>query len=412
MITNAIVIVGAGEAGARAAIELREAGWAGGIILIGKERLAPYERPPLSKEVMVRSDEPAPAWILNEDRIREYRIELVTDSEVTAIARDSKKVHLSDGREFCYDKLLLATGANPRKLQLEGSDTSGVLHLRTFAEALAIRSRLYANQRIVVIGGGFIGLEVASSAIERECDVTVLEVGLRILMRGVPREIADVIEARHREAGVRFKLGTGLERIEKIGEAYRITLADGSVMECETLIAGIGAVPEIGLAAACGLEIDNGIAVDQQLRTSDPNIYAAGDCCSFPHQLYDGQRIRLEAWRNAQDQGIVAARNLAGGEEAYSAVPWFWSDQYDLTLQVAGLPDRGVTKVERRMTDGIGRLFFHLSEDGTLLAASGIGSASLSKDIRIAEMLIERQAKPDPDLLADQAFKLKSLLNM
>lgn len=409
MTKNKIVIVGAGEAGGRAVLELRNLGYDGEITLIGKERLAPYERPPLSKAVLTQEDS-APATILRDEQLREGSISLVTDGEATEINRSAKHIKLADGRTFAYDKLLLATGANPRKLAIEGSDTTGILYLRTFADALALRSRLLPNRRIVVIGGGFIGLEVAASAVERGCDVTILEVGPRILMRGVPREIADAVEARHREAHVRFMLGTGMSRIEAKGNGYVISLVDGKELACDTIIAGIGAIPETTLAAAAGLTIDNGIAVNEYLRTSDPDIYAAGDCCSFPHPLYGGQRIRLEAWRNAQDQGFAAARNLLGGDEVYAAVPWFWSDHYDLTLQVSGLPDRGSVTIERGTGEEGNRLFFHLSEDGALMAASGIGSASIAKDIRVAEMLIERKARIEPAKLADPSVRLKSLL--
>jgi len=193
-----------------------------------------------------------------------------------------------------------------------------------------------------------------------------------------------------------------------------ITLIDGTAIACDEIVAGIGAIPETSLAQAAGLVVENGIAVDACLRTSDPDIYAAGDCCSFPHPLYGGQRIRLEAWRNAQDQGLTAAHNLAGAEEVYSSVPWFWSDHYDLTLRVAGLADRGAVTVERsEREDGNGnRLFFHLSEEGTLMAVSGIGVANIAKEMRVAEMLVERRAQIDHKLLANPSIKLKSLLKL
>ncbi|RKP48941.1 ferredoxin reductase [Cohnella endophytica] len=405
-----IVIVGAGEAGARAALELRECGWTGSITLIGKESRAPYERPPLSKSALVEESEPSPAFILDETKLDRLRIQLITDSKVSEIDRNGRNVLMEDGCRIPYHRLLLTTGASPRKLALEGSDTSGVLGLRSFGDALAIRSRLLPGKHIVVIGGGFIGLEVAASAREKGCEVTIVEVGPRILMRGVPLPIAEVVEARHRSAGVEFKLGIGLAKIELEGDRYAIILADGTVVRCDTIIAGIGAIPETSLAAACGLDIDNGIVVNDKLTTSDPHIYAAGDCCSFPHALYDGQRIRLEAWRNAQDQGIVAARNMAGASESYAAVPWFWSDQYDLTLQVAGLPDRAATMVRRESPDGGFQVYFHLAEDGRIVAASGIGRGGLAKEIRVAEMLIEREARPDPASLMNPEVKLKTLL--
>jgi 3-phenylpropionate/trans-cinnamate dioxygenase ferredoxin reductase subunit len=404
-----MVIVGAGEAGARAAIELRTQGWDGSITLIGEETRAPYERPPLSKDCLLSEEEPTPTFILNPEKLAQYNIEFLSGSAVTEIDRNTRSVVLDDGRQIGYERLLLATGARPRELSVEGSGVSNVLYLRTFADAIALRSRLHPGKHLAVIGGGFIGLEVAASAIKRGCSVTLVEVGPRILMRGVPEEIARIVEARHREAGVIFKLGVGIKSIEATKDGQVMVLADGTFIHCDMIIAGIGAIPETSLAAQCGLEIENGVRVNERLQTSDPNIYAAGDCCSFPHPLYGGKRIRLEAWRNAHDQGMHAARNMLGSTESYAAVPWFWSDQYDLTLQVTGLPDHGEKTVIRDLGD-IGKLFFHFSADGKLVAASGIGTSVIAKDIRITEMLIEKQGTLDLEAFERPEVKLKSLL--
>jgi 3-phenylpropionate/trans-cinnamate dioxygenase ferredoxin reductase subunit len=261
----------------------------------------------------------------------------------------------------------------------------------------------------VVIGGGFIGPEIAASAVARGCAVTLVEMALRILMRGVPPEVADPVAERHRTAGVALRTGIGIERIWRQGDQESVVLADGAVLGCDAVVAGIGAVPETRLAEASGLAVENGVRVDEYLRTDDPDIYAGGDCCSFPHPLYGGRRIRLEAWRNAQDQGNVAATNMLGGKDKYAAVPWFWSDQYDQTLQVAGLCDEGTRMVERELEGG--RLFFHLDADGRLVAASGIGpNGVIARDIRLAEMLIAKRATPDPLALSSPNVKLKSLL--
>lgn len=404
-----MVIVGAGEAGARAAIELRTQGWNGAITLIGEEKRAPYERPPLSKDCLLTEGEPSPSTILDQEKLSQYNIEFLSGSTVVEIDRDNHIVVLNNGRQIGYERLLLATGARPRKLSLEGSEVPNVLSLRTFADALALRSKLHTGKHVVIIGGGFIGLEVAASAIQRGCLVTLVEVAPRILMRGVPEEIARMVEARHREAGVTFKLGVGISSIETTDDGQVIALADGTSIPCDMIIAGIGAIPETSLAVQCGLEIENGVRVNELLQTSDPYIFAAGDCCSFPHSLYDGKRIRLEAWRNAQDQGMLAARNMLGAAETYAAVPWFWSDQYDVTLQVTGLPDQGERKVIRDLGDS-GKLFFHFSLDGKLVAASGIGTAAIAKDIRIAEMLIEKKGTLDLEAFEKPEVKLKSLL--
>ncbi len=226
----------------------------------------------------------------------------------------------------------------------------------------------------------------------------------------MPAAIAERVQARHSRAGVALHLGAGVERIEASERGVAVVLANGNRIECDAAIAGIGALPETGLAESAGLAIDNGIAVDATLRTDDPDIFAAGYCCSFPHPLYDGRRIRLEAWRNAQDQGAAAAKSMLFAKERYAAVPWFWSDQYEETLQIAGRVDEGGGTVRRDAGDGA-ELFFHLAEDGRLKAASGVGpNAKIARDIRLAEMLIAARAQPGPAALASADVKLKSLL--
>lgn len=406
---DTFVIVGAGEAGARAAGALREKGHAGPVILIGDEPHGPYERPPLSKAVMTDEAVGLPLFILDEAKLAAQSIMHLARVRATRIDAVAHSVALDDGRAIPYSKLLIATGAAPRKLPTPGATADTVFYLRTFADALAMREMLKPGSRLAVIGGGFIGLEIAASAIRRECAVTLIEAAPRILMRGVPKTVADRVTARHERAGVRFRLGIGVERIVREGGGGAVLLADGSSVECDAVIAGIGAVPETALAAASGLSIENGVKVDAHLRTSDPDVFAAGDCCSFPHPLYGDRRIRLEAWRNAQDQGNVAATNMLGGSEIYAAVPWFWSDQYDETLQVAGLSDEGPITVERDL--GAGRLFFHLAVDGRLVAVSGIGpNGVIARDIRLAEMMIGKRVCPDPRALADPHIKLKGLM--
>ena len=211
--------------------------------------------------------------------------------------------------------------------------------MRSFDDALAIRRHLAPGKRIAIVGGGFIGLELAASAVKRGATVTVIEAQPRVLMRGVPEEIAAVVTARHRSEGAEILCGTGIASIDGDADEVRITLADGRTVAADLAVIGIGASPVTGLAEEAGLAIENGIAVDRCLRTSDPDIYAAGDCCSFPLDIYGGRRVRLESWRNAQDQGTLAAKNMLGADEPISAVPWFWSDQHDLTLQIAGLAD-------------------------------------------------------------------------
>lgn len=406
---DSIVIIGAGECGARTALALREQGFTGPVTLLGSEPHLPYERPPLSKDVLTDEDGPFRREIVSEQQLSEHAITFLHTSNAESIDRQGKNVVLADGTALAYEKLLLATGASPRRLPLaDGSRRT--TYLRTYDDAVAIRAHLAARKSIAIIGGGFIGLEIAASARKLDCEVTIIEGLERILMRGVPAEIAAVIHAEHERNGVRMLTGTGISSIEDQGDAARITLASGETIDAGLVIIGIGAIPNIDLAHAAGLDIENGIAVDGHLRTSDPTIFAAGDCASFPSALYDGKRIRLEAWRNTHDQAKVAAANMLDGDETLSAVPWFWSDQYDIGLQVAGLASEGATTVRRDLGDAA-FILFSLAADGRLVAASGIGPGnSVARDIRIAEMLIGKRAHPDPAQLAAPETKLKALL--
>ena len=405
-----MVIVGAGECGVRAAMALREAGFGGPVTLIGDEVHLPYERPPLSKAGMTEGDVPVAKLIADQARIAAADIDLRRGVHVAAIDRAAKRLSIAGGGDISYDKLLLATGSVPRRLRRDGVDIPGVAYLRTLDDAVHIRGRLAPGTRLAIIGGGFIGLELAAGAASLGTRVTVVEALPRLLSRGVPVEIATIIADRHLQAGVDIVTGTAIASIDTREDGARITLGDGRIVATDILVAGIGAIPVTGLAEAAGLEIANGIAVDMQLRTQDPDIFAAGDCCAFPLAIYGGRRVRLESWRNAQDQGALAARNMLGAGDAHSAVPWFWSDQYDLSLQIAGLADEGKLTVRRQLGKE-GFILFHLAEDGRLVAASGIGIGNaVAKDIRLAEMLIGRSARPDPTALEQADIKLKSLL--
>lgn len=405
-----IVIVGGGECGGRAAFALREAGCGGALTLIGAERHLPYERPPLSKEALAGEAVAPPKTIFDEDRFAAAGVRHLAGMAAVAIDRGAKRVALSDGTALAYERLLLATGAAPRRLNLPGAEDPRVMTLRTHDDAAAIGAALRPGTRLAVIGGGFIGLELAAAARKREAAVTVVEALPRVLARAVPEAIAAVVAARHEAAGVRILSGAGVTGFRRGDGGLAVELASGERLDADLAVVGIGAVPVTDLAASAGLAIDNGIAVDATLRTSDPAIFAAGDCCSFPHPLYGGRRIRLESWRNALDQAALAARNLLGAEETVSAVPWFWSDQHDLTLQIAGLPDEGAETVRRDLGDGA-FLLFHLAGDGRLVGASGVGPGNaVARDIRLAEMLIAKAARPDPAALASPAIRLKALL--
>ncbi|KAA1180482.1 ferredoxin reductase [Rhizobium tropici] len=403
-----IIIVGAGECGARTALSLRENGYRHTITLIGDEVHLPYERPPLSKQVLLDEAGPQAPAVLSDIVLGERAIRHIGGASASAIDTLGKQLILSDGRALSYGKLLLTTGAAPRRLP--NAPTGGrIFYLRTIDDALALRPWIRADMHVAVLGGGFIGLEVAASARSRGAKVTVIESQERILKRGVPEPIAETIADLHRRNGVIVKCGVAVRGIEADERRVDISLFDGDLISADVLVVGIGAQPRTELAAQAGIAVDNGIAVNERLETSVTDIYAAGDCCSFPHPLYGGRRLRLEAWRNAQDQGMLAAANLEGAARNYHAVPYFWSDQYDHTLQIAGLVDEGRTVVRRDLGDGA-FVLFHLDGEQRLVAASGVGPGNkIAKDIKLSEMLIAKRVVPPIEALAADV-NLKSLL--
>lgn len=403
-----IVIIGAGECGGRAALSVRERGFEGSVTLIGSETVPPYERPPLSKDAILLATEPK--FVAEPDRFASLGIDLRLGISVAGLDRVRRCVSLSDGTFIPYDKLLLATGARPRELPMTTSLTERVRTLRSYGDAMAIRSCLGPGRRVAIIGGGFIGLELASSARKLGTSVALIEGLPRILSRAVPVEIAEAVASRHQAEGVDILCNARISNVEQVGDLVHVFLEDGSAIQADLVIVGIGSIPNTEIAAKAGLAIDNGIAVDIHLQTSDPAVYAAGDCCSFPIVHYGDRRIRLESWRSAQEQGLLAAANMMGAGDVISSVPWFWSDQYDFTLQVAGLAEGAVTTVRRDLS-GEAFILFHLCGNGRLLAASGIGPGNtIARDIRLAEMLIAAGRHPDPAALAAPEIKLKQLL--
>jgi 3-phenylpropionate/trans-cinnamate dioxygenase ferredoxin reductase component len=406
---GAMVIVGAGQCGARTAQALRDNGWEGDITLLGNEGRAPYDRPPLSKGVLLGQKTVTQCALYDDAFYRDNRIDLRVDAQVAAIDRVERRVVLGEGRSVSYRRLLIATGAQPRRLPVPGATLAGVHVLRSVPDALSIVGELAPGQRIAVVGAGFIGLEVAATAIARGCEVVVIEAASRALMRAVPEIVAGYLVERHRQMGVEVRFAVQVDQVLGSTRVSGLRLSDGTTLECDAVVVGIGVTPRTALAEAAGIDVADGIAVDDTLRTNDPYIFAAGDVCSFPHRLFR-RRIRLECWKNAEDHARIVARNMLEYGETYSAVPWFWSDQYDMTIQIAGMPAFGTTSVVRE-TGSASKVFFALDGDGILVGASGVGQASeISREVRIAQELIARRARVEPAVLADRSAKLKSLL--
>jgi len=403
-----MVIVGGGQCGARAAHALRDNGWDREIVLLGNECVLPYERPPLSKAVLLQERTTQQCTIYDDAFYKEHGIEVCLDATVTSIDRAQRKVQLSDGNSVAYHRLLIATGAQPRQFEPSGG-LEGVHVLRSVTDAHAIQEELLPGRRIAVVGAGFIGLEVAASAVARGCKVVVLEAAARALMRAVPEVVAECLIEKHRASGVDVRFSARITRMTGDTRVNGLLLEDGTLIPCDAVVVGIGVTPRIELAQRAELAIDNGIAVDAILRTSDPDIFAAGDVCSFLHPLY-GRRIRLECWKNAEDQARIAARNMLGHDEKCNSVPWFWSDQYDMTIQIAGLPSLGSVTAVREMGAN-SRVFFALDGDGVLVGASGVGQiGDIAKDVRMSQELIAQRARVSPQMLADRKVKLRSLL--
>ena len=405
-----MVIVGAGHCGGRAAQALREFGWTGGIDLVGMERHAPYERPPLSKELLTGQQTVDACQLRSSQAMIDDDIRLHTH-RVASIDTQARTVTLANRQQLPYRKLLLATGGMARSLDIPGADLPEVLTLRTIDDALTLASRLGPERRLLVIGGGFIGLEVAASARRLGCRVTVLEGAQRLLGRAVPTDLAERVLALHRGKGVDVRLGLRPLAIERCASAgLRIGLDDGSVLDADTVVVGIGMKPAVDLARAAGLAVASGIVVDAGLQTSAPGVFAAGDVAEFPSPL-SGQLTRQETWFNAETQARVAARNMLGGDERHRQLPWFWSDQYDHQLQVCGEPALASASVRRELGDG-DRVVFHLDAMDRLVGMDAWGLASRCvREFKLARLLVERQLTVDPRSLCDPAVKLKSLLS-
>jgi 3-phenylpropionate/trans-cinnamate dioxygenase ferredoxin reductase subunit len=398
MMNQPLIIVGAGQAGGRAALTLREEGYAGRLILIGDEPHLPYERPPLSKGLLQGSIDLAGCSLCDSARLAELGIEHIAGNPVSQLDPAQHRLQLADGQWLGYAGLLLATGGRARRLPQEQAN---VLYLRTHDEALALKSALRPGARLVVVGGGFIGLEVAATARSLGCAVTLLEAGPRLAGRVLPAVISDALLALHREQGVDVRLNAALECIH----ADAVQLIDGERLPCDLVVVGIGMQPNLELAQAAGLDTGQGIRVDAQLRTSVADIFAAGDVCEF---RLGGVYQRQETWRNAEAQGRHAALNLLGRELPFEALPGFWSDQYDWGVQTVGV----ITALTvSRVLPGGGLLLFYLDAEHRLQGACGWAPGnSVAKDIKLCERLISAAIALPSASLADPELSLKQLL--
>jgi 3-phenylpropionate/trans-cinnamate dioxygenase ferredoxin reductase subunit len=400
-----VVIVGGGQAAVQAIDTLRRKGFTGELVLIGDEPWLPYQRPPLSKKYLAGALERERLLLRPQHFYESHSVETRLGRRVEELASREQRLRLDDGSTVAYDALLIATGSRPRQLGAPGADLDGVYFLRTIADVERIRARLLPGQRLVIVGGGYIGLEVAATAREAGLEVTVLEMAARVMNRVVCPQLSTFFEAEHARHGVRILCNSRVRALAAIPGSKNVrgvVTEDGQEHAADTVVVGCGVLPADELAVAAGLVCENGVVVDDRCRTSDPVIYAAGDCTSHP-SLHYGRRLRLESVDNAFEQGASAALNLLGLETVHDKVPWFWSDQYDLKLIIIGIAQGYDTVIMRG--DPASRAFSACYlRAGELIAVDTVNSP---KDQMAARRLIAARARPNPDRLADHTVPLK-----
>lgn len=398
-----VIVIGAGQAGASAVAKLRSSGFDGSITLIGEETAPPYQRPPLSKKYLLGEMELERLYLRPLSFYQENNIDLRLNTRVDAIDRADKTV-IAGGQSLPYDALILATGSVPRRLPAAiGGALDGVYVVRGLEDVDAMAPAFRDGARVLIVGGGYIGLEAAAVAASKGLKVTLVEMADRILQRVASPQTSDYFRTLHQGHGVTIREGVGLDRLTGDGQVSAAILSDGTEIPVDFVIVGVGITPATALAEAAGLDIDNGIKTDEQGRTSDPAIWAAGDCASFP---YRGGRIRLESVPNAIDQAECVAENILGAGKTYVPQPWFWSDQYDVKLQITGL-NTGYDRVITRAGEKPGAMSFWYYKGADLLA---VDAANDPRAYMIGKRLIDNGKSPDPALIENPETDMKSLL--
>lgn len=399
-----VVVIGAGQAGAACVAKLRALGFEGQITLVGAENVPPYQRPPLSKKYLLGEMTLERLYLRPESYYAEQNIDLRLGTQVSAIDTQAQTV-TADAEVLSYDHLVLATGAAPNRLPAAiGGDMDGVYVVRDLKDVDAMAPEFVEGRRVLIVGGGYIGLEAAAVAASRGLSVTLVEMSDRILQRVAAPETSDFFRDLHRSRGVEILESVGLKRLSGEDRVTGAELTDGTTLDVDFVIVGVGVTPNVGLAKAAGVAVDNGIKTDAFGRTDVAGVWSAGDCASFP---YKGERIRLESVPNAIDQAEVVAENILGAEKSYVAKPWFWSDQYDVKLQIAGLNTGFDHVVTRDNGDGAKSFWYYRGE--TLLAVDAMNSA---RDYMVGKRLIEGGKSPSAEMVADMAVEIKDLMRL
>jgi 3-phenylpropionate/trans-cinnamate dioxygenase ferredoxin reductase component len=403
MTEQTFIIVGASLAGAKAAEELRERGFEGRLVLIGSEPDRPYERPPLTKDYLRGESEREKAFVHDPGFYEEHQIELLSGVTVTRIDPGHSRITLEDGEQLEYDQLLLTTGAQPRRISVPGANLDGIHYLRTLGDSSVLRERLNIGGRVAVVGAGWIGSEFAASARQRGLEVTLIDPLELPNGRIFGPQVGTFYRDVHAQHGVELLLGDGVESFEGDGAVARVKTTSGKTVECDFAVVGIGVAPRVDLARDAGLEVDDGILVDEQLRSSVPNIFAAGDVAGAWHPFFD-QRIRVEHWANALNQGPAAARSMLGDDAPYDRLPYFFSDQYDVGMEYSGHArewDRVVIRGDR----GKGEFIAFWLQEGRVLAGMNVNVWDVNEQV---QALIRSRRQVDPSALTDPDTPLES----
>ena len=405
---NNIIILGGGQAGIYAAREIRQNDTESNIKILGEENLLPYERPPLSKDFLLDKKNEEDLYFHSSDVLTNENIDF-ENVLINKVDFENKKLFTKNEDAYNYDRLLISTGSDNKRLSIDNNLNDDVYYLRNLEEAKIIKEKVSDKNKITIIGGGFIGLEIASSLSQLQKKVTVIEIGNQLMGRIIPKQIADLVQNTHIENGNEIILNKQIHKIIKKNGIYEILLNDNSLIETDFVIAGIGSTPCVKLFENTNLKLDNGIVTNQFCETSIKDVYAAGDVSNFYHPLYE-RNIRLESYQHAQNHGICAGKNISGVKTAYTSIPWMWSDQFNLNLQLTGICDDYDEIIERGNDINNGVIYFFL-KNKIIRGACGLGIVGkVGRDIRITSKLSEKNTIVDKQILSDQNQKLNKLI--
>lgn len=406
--TQNIVIIGAGQAATQAANSLRQGGYNGRLVMLGDEGIAPYQRPPLSKAYLMDTIDLERLQFRGPDQWEKDNIELRVNDPAIAIDRENKKVSTKSGEVLSYDKLIIATGSRVREIPCEGNQLRGINYLRTLGQSDDLKTDLANAKSIVIVGAGYVGLEVAAIARKKGLEVTVIEAAPRVLARVAAPIISQFYENLHASHGVNIMTNCGVSGFKGDTKVEAVVLSDGREIKADVVLVGIGIIPNSEIAAEAGIICNNGIDVDENARTSDENIYACGDCSNRYVELFD-VRMRLESVHNAIEQGKLAAANILGQDQPKLDTPWFWSDQYDIKLQITGLFNGAIQHIVRGNIDENKFAVFHLDAQNRILAIDAINSPA---EFLVGKKLVAAKAKLSPEQISDVSIPTKELPNL